>query len=86
MTHTALPPVWLEAASSVPERCDRCGAAAKIRFTVPPGGDLALCGHHANQHAERIAEVASLVIVEEGFDWRGVEEVTEGEAAEATGA
>ena len=30
------------------DRCDRCGAAAKVR-AVLPGGELYFCGHHARK-------------------------------------
>jgi hypothetical protein len=53
------------------ERCDGCGAAAKVRVTLKGAGDLAFCGHHANRHAERIRTMAVRVSVEEGFTWRG---------------
>lgn len=43
------------------DRCDRCGAAAAVRVVLASGGELMFCGHHANQHAERLNEVASHV-------------------------
>ena len=56
MTPTLTPPD----SRAVPagERCDRCGAAAKVRAVLPGGGDLMFCGHHANQYAEKLATVA----------------------------
>ena len=33
------------------DRCDRCGAAAKVRAVLPSGGELLFCGHHARQRA-----------------------------------
>jgi hypothetical protein len=51
------------------ERCDRCGAAAKLAVVLPGGGQLAFCGHHANKHAGEIARIAEKVTVEDGFDW-----------------
>lgn len=53
------------------ERCDRCGAAAKLEITLASGGELAFCGHHANRHQEDIARVAERIVVEEGFEWTG---------------
>lgn len=70
MTRTAMPP-RLGVVSSLPDRCDRCTAAAKLHMIMPGGQDLAFCGHHANQHAERILREAAGVVVEDGFDWRG---------------
>ena len=53
------------------ERCDSCGAAAKLTVTFGASGDLAFCGHHANRFADRIAATADKVVVESGFEWRG---------------
>jgi hypothetical protein len=58
-------------AATLTERCDRCGAAAKLEVALTRGGDLAFCGHHANRHAEDIARVASRMTLEEGFEWVG---------------
>jgi hypothetical protein len=57
--------------SELTERCDRCGAAAKLEVTLAGGGQLAFCGHHANHHHEDIARVAEGLRVEEGFTWAG---------------
>jgi hypothetical protein len=53
------------------DRCDRCGAAAKLVVSLTSGGELAFCGHHANRHREDIVRVAERVVLEEGFDWGG---------------
>jgi hypothetical protein len=58
-------------AGSLSERCDRCGAAAKLEVVLTGGGQLAFCGHHANKHAHRIAPLATKITVEDGFDWAG---------------
>lgn len=58
-------------AGSLTERCDSCGAAAKMELTLSTGGSLAFCGHHANKHADRLVTVASKVTVEDGFAWAG---------------
>lgn len=39
------------------DRCDRCGAAARVRATLPGGGELLFCQHHANQHMMRLREL-----------------------------
>jgi hypothetical protein len=54
---------------SMTERCDRCGAAAKLTVALNGGGELTFCGHHANKHAGEIARSAAKVTVEDGFDW-----------------
>lgn len=33
---------------SISERCDKCGAQAKVRATLS-NGELYFCGHHARQ-------------------------------------
>ena len=32
------------------DRCDRCGAQAYVRATLPGGTELLFCGHHGNAH------------------------------------
>jgi hypothetical protein len=55
MTATATPsaPASLTAA----DRCDRCGAQARVRVTLP-AGELLFCGHHAKEHEPRLREIA----------------------------
>ncbi|MCK0440476.1 hypothetical protein MUG78_13675 [Gordonia alkaliphila] len=43
------------------DRCDRCGAAAKVRATLPAGGELLFCQHHYNGHEARLVEMAAVV-------------------------
>ena len=45
---------------SVADRCDRCGARAYIRVTLPGGGELLFCAHHGRAHegALRAAEAS----------------------------
>jgi hypothetical protein len=40
------------------DRCDRCAAQAYLRVTLPGGGELLFCAHHAREHGERLREVA----------------------------
>ena len=35
---------------SASDRCDRCGARAYIRVTLPAGGELLFCAHHGRAH------------------------------------
>lgn len=59
MTPTLTPP---DATTSVAsERCDRCGAAAKVRAVLPGGGDLVFCQHHANRYREQLEKAAAEV-------------------------
>ncbi len=38
------------------DRCDRCGAAARMRVTLPSGGELLFCSHHGHEHEARLRE------------------------------
>ncbi len=46
---THVRPVSATAPLSAADRCDRCGAQAFVRATLPGGGDLLFCGHHAHE-------------------------------------
>ena len=39
------------------DRCDRCGAAAKVRAVLPSGGELLFCGHDAKAHGDKLREL-----------------------------
>jgi hypothetical protein len=41
------------------DRCDRCGAAARVRAILPSGGELLFCGHHAREHQGKLRELAA---------------------------
>jgi len=43
------------------DRCDRCGARARVRATLSSGSELLFCQHHANEHAPRLAELAAVI-------------------------
>ena len=74
MTHTAVYPPTVTVAAELQERCDRCGAAGKLRIFLPRTGELAFCGHHANRFAESIRAAAEGIVVEAGFGWLGAAE------------
>lgn len=61
MTPTLTPPHTTDAPLAE-ERCDRCGAAAKVRAVLPGGGDLVFCGHHAHRYAADLAKVALKIV------------------------
>jgi len=69
MTTTLTPEITT--VGELTERCDRCGAAARMEITLAGGGELAFCGHHANRHSEDIVRVAERIVLEEGFEWAG---------------
>jgi len=41
------------------DRCDRCGAQAYIRVTMPSGLDLLLCAHHFHENESKLRDVAA---------------------------
>ena len=45
------------------DRCDRCGAAARVRAKLPSGGELLFCQHHANKHEAKLTELAAVLEV-----------------------
>ena len=47
------------------DRCDRCGAAARVRAKLPSGAELLFCGHHATEHEARLLELAAILEVSE---------------------
>ena len=44
------------------DRCDRCGAGARVRALLTSGGELLFCQHHANEHADRLREMNATVV------------------------
>ena len=49
---------------TVADRCDRCGARAYVRVTLPGGGELLFCAHHAREHGDKLRQIAANVIDE----------------------
>lgn len=43
------------------DRCDRCGAAARVRALLPSGAMLLFCQHHANEHEAKLVELAAVL-------------------------
>ncbi len=39
---------------SAADRCDRCGARAYLRVTLPGGGELLFCAHHGRAHEDAL--------------------------------
>ena len=68
---TLLSPSQVDTVESLTDRCDGCGAAAKLGMALASGGELAFCGHHANRLAGTIVRTAARISVEEGFQWTG---------------
>lgn len=49
---------------SAADRCDRCGAGARVRATLPTGGELLFCRHHANEHEARLLELNATIVAD----------------------
>jgi hypothetical protein len=45
------------------DRCDRCGAAARVRAKLPSGAELLFCQHHANEHEAKLIELSAVLHV-----------------------
>lgn len=48
-------------------RCDVCGARAWVRATMPSGGQLFFCGHHANEHLPSLVGSGAQILDERHF-------------------
>jgi len=55
-TETTTAPAPLTSA----DRCDRCGAQAYVRVTLP-AGELLFCAHHAREHADAYRDIATSI-------------------------
>ncbi|HIT74207.1 MAG TPA: hypothetical protein IAA98_01305 [Candidatus Avipropionibacterium avicola] len=53
MSTTTIEDATLNAA----DRCDRCGAQAYVRVTMP-SGELLFCAHHGKEHQDKLKQVA----------------------------
>ncbi|WP_084350837.1 DUF7455 domain-containing protein [Millisia brevis] len=47
------------------DRCDRCGAAARVRAVLPGGGELLFCRHHGTKHEAQLRALEATILVEE---------------------
>ena len=46
------------------DRCDRCGAQAYVRVTLPAGHDLLVCAHHGREYAPKLRELDAHIVDE----------------------
>ncbi|MGW0044265.1 DUF7455 domain-containing protein [Rhodococcus sp. NPDC003348] len=44
------------------DRCDRCGAGARVRAVLATGGELLFCQHHANEHEDRLRAMNATIV------------------------
>ena len=43
------------------DRCDRCGARAYVRVTLPGGGELLFCAHHGHEYRTLLLELGAVM-------------------------
>lgn len=60
-------PVLNEPQLTAANRCDTCGARAWVRATMPSGGQLYFCGHHANEHLPSLVGGGAQILDERHF-------------------
>ncbi|GIJ52178.1 hypothetical protein Val02_90640 [Virgisporangium aliadipatigenens] len=75
MTQSMATRATVTVAAELTDRCDRCGAAGKVKIGLAGGGELTFCGHHANRFADGIGTAAERVVVESGFGWKGAQPI-----------
>ncbi|CAB4342167.1 MAG: hypothetical protein F2839_05650 [Actinobacteria bacterium] len=46
------------------DRCDRCGAKARVRVYLDGGSELLFCSHHFREHEVRLRQIALDVLDE----------------------
>ncbi len=49
------------------DRCDRCGAAARVRAKLPSGAHLLFCQHHANEHQAKLVQLAAVLEIQDAL-------------------
>ncbi len=60
-------PILDEPQLNAANRCDACGARAWVRATMPSGGQLYFCGHHANEHLPSLVGAGAQILDERHF-------------------
>ena len=61
MTPTLIPDTVADILTAA-DRCDRCGARATARVTLPGGGELFFCGHHTRRYDEALRAADAEVV------------------------
>ncbi len=46
------------------DRCDRCGAQAYLRVTMPTGSELIFCAHHGREYGPKLRELDAVILDE----------------------
>ncbi len=61
VTTTSTAPVDPTIALTALDRCDRCGAQAYVRATLPSGSDLLFCAHHAHEFEGKLRDMDATI-------------------------
>ncbi|MBT1192499.1 hypothetical protein R4172_09530 [Rhodococcus kroppenstedtii] len=57
-----MPGLMTDTTLTAADRCDRCGAGARVRAVLATGGELLFCRHHANEHEDRLREMNATIV------------------------
>ncbi|MGB3773238.1 MAG: hypothetical protein WBF79_17875 [Rhodococcus sp. (in: high G+C Gram-positive bacteria)] len=63
-----MPGLLTDTTLTAADRCDRCGAGARVRAVLPTGGELLFCRHHANEHEARLIEMNATIVADSDTD------------------
>ncbi|KQU34926.1 hypothetical protein HQ325_20470 [Rhodococcus sp. BP-349] len=63
-----MPELLTDTTLTAADRCDRCGAGARVRAVLPTGGELLFCRHHANEHEARLLEMNATIVADADSD------------------
>jgi hypothetical protein len=61
VTSTSTAPVDPTIALTALDRCDRCGAQAYVRATLPSGSELLFCAHHAREFDSKLRDMDATI-------------------------
>lgn len=50
------------------DRCDRCGAQARVRVLLSTGSDLVFCGHHAREYDSKLRDLGVQIVADDTAD------------------
>ncbi len=65
MTPTLTPIATRDDSELGTDRCDRCGARAKVRVLLAGGMDLTFCGHHAREYDAKLKDLGVAIVADE---------------------
>ncbi|MDO5671812.1 MAG: hypothetical protein Q4G30_02990 [Actinomycetaceae bacterium] len=44
------------------DRCDACGAQARVQINLPSGNHLLMCAHHGRAHQKSLKESGAVIL------------------------